>query len=242
MQQVLISENMTEIQLWQDELESLDAAERIAWACQRFNNNVIATSSFGIQSAVCLHLISEIDTSIPVVFIDTGYLFQETYRYASELKNLLNLDIRHYCPKITPAHMEALYGRLWESGPESLERYLKHCKIEPMKRALADMQPSVWIAGLRRLQSDSRENRPVIEEQNGILKLYPIIDWDDTQISEYLDDNLLPRHPLEEEGFVSVGDWHSTSKLQSGMRPQDTRFGGEKRECGLHEYRKSPEG
>lgn len=226
---------MNAILEWQAELEPQSAMDRIRWSLDKFSGQFIATSSFGIQSAVTLHLLSQLDRRMPIIFIDTGYLFQETYLYANRLRTQFELDLHCYCPRITPAHAEALYGRQWEDGLDGLESYLERCKLEPMKRALEAWKPKVWIAGLRRKQSESRMTRPVLEQVGNLFKLYPIIDWSDQQVEAYIEAHDLPRHPLEAEGFVSVGDWHSTTKLGTGMRAQDTRFGGIKRECGLHD-------
>lgn len=108
-------------------------------------------------------------------------------------------------------------------------------RMEPMQRAIKELQPAVWISGIRRSHSDTSQNRAALEAQGQVLKLYAIIDWTDEQVETYLTEHNLPRHPLEADGYASVGDWHSTTKLESGMRPQETRFGGLKRECGLHD-------
>lgn len=143
---------------------------------ETFPNRVIATSSFGIQSAVALKLITRADPGIPIMFIDTGYLFRETYQYAKQLTERLNLNLRCYCPRITPAHREAIHGREWEEGENSLNPYLEASKIEPMRRAIAELQPKLWISGLRRTQSDTLQSKCILEEVHGIFKLYPIID------------------------------------------------------------------
>lgn len=226
---------MSHLSNWQDTLAAQTANARIEWALETFPNRVIATSSFGIQSVVALKLVTQVDPGIPIIFIDTGYLFRETYQYANQLTESLNLNLHCYCPRITPAHREAIHGREWEEGENGLNAYLEACKIEPMRRAIAELQPKLWISGLRRTQSDTRQSKCVLEEVDGILKLYPIIDWSDQAVEQFIQKHGLPRHPLESEGFVSVGDWHSTTKLGMGMREQDTRFGGLKRECGLHE-------
>lgn len=96
--------------------------------------------------------------------------------------------------------------------------------------------PGTWFAGLRRSQSDSRETLPVLQKIGKQFKVYPIIDWTNKDLHYYLKDNELPYHPLWEEGYVSIGDWHTTQSLQEGMSEQDTRFFGLKRECGLHEF------
>ena len=104
-----------------------------------------------------------------------------------------------------------------------------------MDRALKELSADAWFAGLRRSQASTRKQLPVLKMQNGILKVHPIIDWSDREIYQYLQKHDLPYNPLWEEGYVSVGDVHSTSKLGEGMTAEETRFNGLKRECGLHE-------
>ncbi len=217
-------------------LESRGAVERVRWARDQFGDGLVLSTSFGIQSAVMLHLVTREIPDIPVVFVDTGYLFPETYRFAAELTDRLGLNLKTYVPLETAARQEALYGRLWEQGAEGLERYNTINKIEPMNRAVRELGATAWLSGIRRHQSSSRANRPVVEKQNKTWKVYPIIDWNDRDVYRYLTDHDLPYHPFWDQGYVSVGDWHSTSRLAEGMRPEDTRFGGTKRECGLHEY------
>lgn len=216
-------------------LEAASAAERVLWAREQYDEKLVLTTSFGVQSAVMLHLVTSLIPEIPVVFVDTGYLFPETYRFAEALTKRLNLNLKTYTPQQTAAQQEAIYGKLWEQGIEGLERYNRINKVEPMNRAVKELAAQAWLSGLRRDQSSSRGNRNVIEQQNKILKIYPIIEWNDRDIYNYLTENDLPYHPLWEKGYVSVGDWHSTSKLGEGMTAEDTRFGGLKRECGLHE-------
>ena len=100
---------------------------------------------------------------------------------------------------------------------------------------MTELGARVWISGVRRAQSTSRANRPVLEAQNRVWKLYPILEWNEKAIYDYMIAHDLPFHPLWEKGYVSVGDWHSTAPLTAGMTAEETRFGGEKRECGLHE-------
>ncbi|MGB0743020.1 MAG: phosphoadenylyl-sulfate reductase [Opitutales bacterium] len=217
------------------EFEGVSATERIAWAYQTYGDKLVLTTSFGIQSAVMLHLVTTQIPDIPVIFIDTGYLFPATYTFAQELRERLNLNLKTYIPQQTAAQQEALWGKQWEKGVEELERYNFINKVEPMNRAISELGATAWLSGLRRSQSSTRMKRPFIEQQNKILKIYPILDWNDRDIYIYLSENNLPYHPLWEQGYVSVGDWHSTKKLGEGMSEEETRFGGMKRECGLHE-------
>jgi phosphoadenosine phosphosulfate reductase len=200
-----------------------------------FGDGLVLTTSFGIQSAVMLHLVTRIAPQIPVIFVDTGYLFPETYRFAKDLTEKLSLNLKTYVPAKTAAQQEALYGKQWEQGIEGLKRYNHLNKVEPMDRAVRELKATAWLAGLRRSQASTRGSLPVVQRQNKITKVHPIIDWDNRTIHRYLTEHGLNYHPLWEEGYVSVGDWHSTSKLEVGMTEEQTRFGGVKRECGLHE-------
>jgi len=216
-------------------LEGATAHGRVEWAVSRFGERLVMSTSFGVQSAALLHLANVVAPGLPVIFVDTGYLFPETYRFAEKLRQDLNLNLRVYRADRTPAMQEALEGKRWEQGLESLEAYNFENKIEPMNRALVDLKAQGWMSGLRRVQASTREHLRPVELQNKIVKVYPMIDWTDRDIYQYLTENNLPYHPLWEEGYVSVGDVHSTAKLTAGMTAEDTRFNGIKRECGLHE-------
>lgn len=216
-------------------LEKTAPEERVAWAADTFGSGLIMTTSFGIQSAAMLHLVTRVLPEIPVVFIDTGYLFPETYRFADELARRLRLNLKVYHPAVTAARQEALHGRQWTKGIEGLKRYNFVNKVEPMERAVRELEATAWLAGLRRTQARTREALPVVQVQNRITKVHPIIDWDNRWVHRYLTAHGLPYHPLWEQGYATVGDWHSSTPLEDGMREEDTRFGGLKRECGLHE-------
>jgi phosphoadenosine phosphosulfate reductase len=171
---------------------------------------------------------------LPVVLIDTGYLFPETYRFVDGLTERLGLNLQVYRPDLSAAWQEARYGRLWEQGVEGLERYNRMNKVEPMQRALDDLGATAWLSGIRRDQSSSRSDRGFVEHQNGRVKVHPILDWNDRDIYRYLKAYDLPYHPLWHEGYVSIGDVHTTRRLADGMEAEQTRFFGLKRECGLH--------
>jgi phosphoadenosine phosphosulfate reductase len=216
------------------DIAPLRAGERIRLLHERLGDHLVATTSFGIQAAVMLHLIHEHAPKIPIVFIDTGYLFPETYRYIEQLSCLLDkLDLRIYQPSVSAARMEALWGRLWEGGREDQDRYAMLTKIEPMNRALRETGADVWISGLRRSQSKTRSDRPFVERQKKTLKAYPILDWADAQVNLYFHQHDLPRHPLADQGYLTMGDWHST-RPATREEAELSRFNGEKYECGLH--------
>jgi len=214
-------------------LAPLRAGERLRLLYDQLGDRLVASTSFGLQAAVMLHLIHEYAPKIPVVFIDTGFLFPETYQYAEELVSMLNIDLRTYQPTVSAARMQALWGNLWADGKDGADRYGLITKIEPMNRALRETGADVWLSGLRRSQSQTREDRPFVEQQKKTVKAYPILDWADAQVDIYFHQNKLPRHPLADKGYVTMGDWHSTRPIEDGDM-EATRFNGEKYECGLH--------
>lgn len=215
------------------ELGGLRAGERLEMLYERLGERLVASTSFGLQSAVMLKLLHDHAPKVPVVSIDTGFLFPETYRYAEELMERFPLDYRIYQPAVSSARMQALWGNLWQDGKEGAERYALLTKIEPMNRALREIGGDVWISGLRRAQSDTRQDRSFAEQQKKTLKIYPILDWADAQVDLFFHQNDLPKHPLAEMGYVTMGDWHSTTPSKDGTA-NGTRFNGEKFECGLH--------
>lgn len=217
-------------------LEALSPIARVEWAFANLPQNAIVSSSFGAQSAVMLHLISSVAPGTPVVLTDTGYLFPETYQFIDEMTEKLDLNLQVYRAPISAAWQEAKYGKLWEQGVDGIETYNKLNKVEPMQRALTELNVGTWFAGLRRSQSGGRSTLPVAQRVGNQVKVYPIIDQSNKHLHDYLKANNLPYHPLWEQGYVSIGDWHTTRPLTAGMTEEDTRFFGLKRECGLHEF------
>ncbi len=213
----------------------MTAEERVASALKTLPGQHVVTSSFGAQSAVMLHLVTRQQPDIPVVLIDTGYLFPETYRFVDELTERLQLNLKVYRPQTSAAWQEARYGKRWERGLEGLESYNQDNKVEPMQRAIEDLGVGTWFSGLRRNQSIDRAKTPFVERSGDRFKIYPIADWTDKDIFDYLTKHDLPYHPLWEKGYVSIGDVHTTRSLADVDSLEETRFFGLKRECGLHE-------
>ncbi len=217
-----------------DALSALDAVQRVEFALQRLPGTHVLSSSFGAQAAVSLHLVTRVAPRIPVVLVDTGYLFPETYQFVDVLTQQLDLNLQVYKPRLSPSWLEARHGRLWEQGLDGLQQYGEIAKAEPMRRALRELAVGSWISGLRRAQSSTRAQLRVVEVVDGRFKVQPIIDWTDRTVGRYLERHGLPYHPLWDRGYVSIGDWHTTRSLQDAGSLEGTRFFGLKRECGLH--------
>jgi len=218
-----------------NQLDKLSAQERVSWALENLPGDFVLSSSFGIQAAVSLHLVTRQQPDIPVILTDTGYLFPETYQFIDTLTETLDLNLQVFRAEQSAAWQEARYGKLWEQGVEGIEKYNLINKVEPMNRALQTLGGQTWFAGLRRDQSGSRAHLPVLAIQRGVFKFLPIIDWDNRQVYQYLQQHGLSYHPLWDQGYLSVGDTHTTRKWEPGMAEEETRFFGLKRECGLHE-------
>ncbi|TWI01911.1 phosphoadenosine phosphosulfate reductase [Luteimonas cucumeris] len=222
---------LAELNHW---LSRRSAEARVAWALENTAGTHALSSSFGAQSAVSLHLVTRRRPDIPVILVDTGYLFPETYRFVDAMSERLALNLKVYRPQIGIAWMEARLGRLWEQGIDGIDRYNRLRKVEPMQRALDELGVRTWIAGLRRSQARTRAGIEFIELRDGRWKLHPLADWSDRDVWNYLQKHDLPYHPLWHEGYVSIGDAHTTRRLEPGMSEEDTRFFGLTRECGLH--------
>lgn len=219
----------------QKKLEAMDAGERVDWALATLPGEHIVSSSFGAQSAVMLHMLVSRHPAIPVVMIDTGYLFPETYRFVDELISRLELNLQVFRPAVSPAWQEARYGRRWEQGPAGIDAYNNDNKVKPMERALETLGVGTWFAGIRRAQSHSRAKTPLIQTSGDRWKVHPIADWSDRDVYLYMKEHDLPYHPLWDKGYVSIGDIHTTRTLVEAGSSEATRFFGLKRECGLHE-------
>ncbi|MEB3172753.1 MAG: phosphoadenylyl-sulfate reductase [Cyanobacteriota bacterium] len=221
------------------QLETLPAQERLAWAHNAFGERFALTTSFGIQAAVLLHMVSELGRrsgqQVQVIWVDTGYLPAETYAYADQLVERLALKLHVAQGAISPAHMEARHGRLWETGElADLELYHRIRKVEPLDRALENLQVSCWASGVRGSQTDHRRAMQTLDPVRGRWSLRPLLNWSKRDVYYYMQEHDLPQHPLFEQGYSTVGDWHSSAPDDGGVSGRATRFGGLKQECGIH--------
>ena len=216
-------------------LARLSAPERARWVVEHLPGPFALTSSFGAQSAVMLHMMTVVRPDIPVVLIDTGYLFPETYAFVDSLTSRLDLNLKVYRPRLSPMWQEARYGKLWEQGIEGIEQYNRMNKVEPLKRALEELRVRTWFSGVRGDQSDVRSRMAFVEFKEDRYRAHPILDWSDRDVYQYLKEYELPYHPLWDEGYISIGDVHTTRSIHEVDSEEQVRFFGLKRECGIHE-------
>ena len=222
---------------YNQELSDMKAQEILRWGHEKFGNQFAITTSFGIQSSVLLNMLSQsgLQKRIKIFWIDTGYLPQETYHYAQKLINDLSLEIEVLQSELSPARMEALYGKLWETNKASdLDKYHELRKIKPLENALEKYNVQCWASGIRSSQTEDRNKMNFLDLIRQRLSLRPLLNWTNKDIFYYMEENNLPSHPLFSKGYSTVGDWHSSSQDGIDIKGRATRFGGIKQECGIH--------
>tara|TARA_B100000579_G_scaffold208191_1_gene170050 strand:- start:421 stop:1191 length:771 start_codon:yes stop_codon:yes gene_type:complete len=218
-------------------LGKLPAQAQLQWGYEQFHESFALTTSFGIQSAVLLHMTVELKSNKKpkVIWIDTGYLPKETYYYAEELTKLFELNLIVVQSPMSPARMEALFGRLWETGIEKdLEKYHKIRKVDPLEKALSELNVHCWASGVRKGQTKNRQKMSHFDCIRDRFTLRPLLNWSKKNIFYYMEENKLPQHPLFEKGYSTVGDWHSSEAETNSSKGRSTRFGGLSEECGIH--------
>jgi len=226
---------MADLDALHAQLKTLTPADRVRWAVDTYGDGLVLTTSFGVQAAVMLHLVTRVAPDIPVVFVDTGYHFAETYGFADELTQRLGLNLKVAAASDSPAWFERRHGKLWETD---IKRYNTLRKVEPMNRVLDELQAAASLAGLRAGQTENRAKMRHVEVAAGRAgqraKVAPILNWGDREVHLYLKEHGLPYHPLREKNYFSMGDWHSTRPTVSGEDARAGRFNGQAAECGLH--------
>lgn len=212
-------------------LEEARPEEILRWAWESFRPAVALTSSFQTQSVPLLHLVSRVAPEMPVLFLDTGFHFQETLAFRDHLVELLGLALKVMTAREGPQGFRRRYGLLYRSDPD-LCCYLN--KVEPMNLAQAELR--AWVTGIRRDQTAHRSETKVVSKlSNGTLKICPIARWTSNDVREYIARYDLPEHPLASKGFRSIGCAPCTRAVSDDEGEREGRWSGKgKTECGLH--------
>ena len=200
------------------------------FAWETYGKAALATS-FGAESAVLLHLLAQVATDAPVLFVDTQMLFQETLDYQLELAAFLGFtNVQHIRADATQVRREDTFGRLHVNNPDAC------CdlrKTKPLDAALENYD--IWVSGRKRHQSATRDTLEIFEHDGARLKLNPLADWGQEDIAAYFEKHRLPKHPLVKKGFLSIGCAACTTAVSAGENPRNGRWRGtEKTECGIH--------
>jgi phosphoadenosine phosphosulfate reductase len=217
-------------------LENASPEERLKFAVDKFGEKLLFTSSFGAGSGVLLHMWSIIAPKLPVVFIDTGFLFDETHAYKETLAKSLGITIRTVSPTIPRAEFMKV------NGDDIQKRDADFCcaenKVAPLAPLLNDAR--AWVSGLRRDQSGARKDTPILLAQDdGPLKVHPLATMTAEDVADYMKRNNVPEHPLLARRYLSIGCTPCTRAIADGEDERAGRWAGsEKTECGLHEWNK----
>lgn len=209
----------SQITSWNEELRQYSPLEMTQWAIDlakgQPRGKAIVSTNFRPYEAVVLHLATQVQNDIPVLWVDHGYNRTATYKHAEELRSLLSLNLKAYLPKITPAHRDAIYGPIpTQENEEALKKFSALMKLEPFQRGMRELDPTVWITALRKVQNPNRAELDIISWDANFhsLKISPVFYLTDTEMEAYLAEHNLPNE----------WDYFDPAKAD------------EKRECGLH--------
>ena len=206
-----------EISQANESLREQSPREVVEWAIGRTEGRAIVSTNFRPYEAVILHLVTQVQPDIPVLWVDHGYNREATYRHAEELKAKLGLNIQAFVPKLTAAHYDAAHGGMpepTEENEEAIKAFSTVMKLEPFQRGMRELAPTVWLTALRKVQNPNRAELDIVSPDNNFnsLKVSPVFHWSDEQMEAYLAEHDLPNE----------WDYFDPAKAD------------EKRECGLH--------
>lgn len=224
--------SLKEIEKYSREFEAKTPQEIIEWAVGTFSPEIAMSSSFQTQSVPLLHMVTRIRRDLPIFFIDTGYHFVETLMFREQLAsdwkiNVINLYRDKRWDGFARDHIQTL----------PLEDPYLCCylhKVQPMQKAMKDIK--AWISGIRHDQTSARAHAKILElQENGLLKVNPLLNWTKTDVKNYLEENNLPKHPLYEKGYRSISCSPCTIVIGVNDDERAGRWAGRGiEECGLH--------
>jgi phosphoadenosine phosphosulfate reductase len=197
------------------ELRQKAPLDIVRWALQQAGGRAAVSTNFRPYEAVLLHLVTQVQPDIPVLWVDHGYNRPATYRHAEQLRSLLKLNLKPFLPQMSAAHRDAIRGPLPSlDEEENLKKFSAVMKLEPFQRGMRELAPTVWLTALRRVQNPNRAGLDVVafDDNFGVLKVSPVFEWTDEQMEDYLNKHELPNE----------WDYFDPTKAD------------EKRECGLH--------
>ncbi len=200
---------------WNAELRAKSPLEIVRWAAAQAGGRAIVSTNFRPYEAAILHVATQVQADIPVLWVDHGYNRPATYQHAEALRTQLKLNLKPFLPRLTPAHRDAIYGPIPTTADEAgLKRFSALMKLEPFQRGMRELAPTVWITALRQVQNPNRAGLDIVslDENFGALKVSPFFYATDADLEAYLASHRLPNE----------WDYFDPAKAD------------EKRECGLH--------
>ncbi len=215
-------------------VEKVAAAQRVIVEALDRDATACVTSSFQAECVALVHLVTGFIPDVPVLFLETGYHFAETYAYRDRMVQRMGLNLVNLEPRISVAEQEGQFGILHQTAPD---RCCKLRKVEPLFEGLAGF--GIWFTGLRRDQSATRANLKEIDDfplpgEKSILKVSPLASWTSADVWAYLKRYDLPVLPLYDRGYTSIGCEPCTALPFDPDNPRSGRWNGQKVECGIH--------
>jgi len=211
----------------------------VKWVAAQFAGGIVMSSSFGAESAALLHIATRVVPDIPVIMVDTGFLFAQTHEFVDQLRKRFDLNLHIYRPLADP--QQYLLDNN-ETDPEDRRDIAGCCAVnknEPFQRAMRELSPRAWLRGIRRQQSATRAQRQIVEFSSrfGCYAISPLLNVWTRELHAYMREHDLPFHPLYEKGYASIGckPLSCTRPITLGADPRSGRWAGSaKTECGLH--------
>jgi len=208
---------------------------------ERGDLRVCLTCSFQAEDMIVLHLLRKWLSNLPVLFLDTGYHFAETYRYRDQVSKEWGLNLINVIARRSVPQQEAEFGILYRDDPT------KCCQLRKVAPLMESLEPyGMWFTGLRREQSPTRKNLRKVEEHRlpsgkSLLKVSPLADWTWPQVWQYTGKHQLPYLPQYDQGYASIGCQPCTTVPDDPANPRSGRWSGKKLECGIHTFSKRAE-
>src|ERR1051325_499860 len=215
-------------------LDDATPTETLEWAFEEFQETMTIATGFGAEGVALIDMAVKINPNVDIFFLDTEFLFQETYELRRRLEDRYRIQIRVFKTDITPEQQAEQFGeRLWTTNPDLCCRLRK---LEPLREALGGRR--AWITAIRQDQTLERSNARVVEwdYQWRLVKINPLVHWKKEQVWKYINRNQVPYNPMHDRGYPSIGCTHCTSPVREGEHDRSGRWAGlSKTECGIHE-------
>jgi len=216
-----------------DLFEKKHPDEILKWGFETFGSKLVLGTGFGPSGVFLIHRLHQLGLPVTIFYLDTNLLFNETYELCDKLEKKLGISIERITPEYTLEEQAEKFGdELWNKNPN---RCCFIRKVRPLRNYLADK--SAWITGIRRSQSESRENTQIVEydKECDVIKINPVAAWETDQLWNYIRENDLPYNPLHDEGFPSIGCIPCTQPVENGGHERSGRWKDrDKNECGIH--------
>jgi phosphoadenosine phosphosulfate reductase len=206
-------------------LERLTPQDIVHWAVEAFGPGLIMTSSFGLNGVALIHMLQAVRADVPVVFVDTGYLFDETLQTKRRIEAAYHVSVLTYRPRADEEAQPGYHGQT---------TCCNRRKVEPMRRALAELRPVAVLNARARFQARTRHDLPMVEWDQAPVRINPLAGWSLARLKAYVAEHNIPYNPLHDAGYPSIGCWPCTRPVQPGEDLRAGRWAGSgKVECGL---------